>query len=86
MILSFGTSTNLLRVALLPSDARCTLVQLRFSDNIAAARDGFSSSLLSLGFTNIAFTSYRTDTIVFIYNPINSAFTNPLFRFLNNHT
>jgi hypothetical protein len=34
--------TNLLRVALLFCDARCTFVQLRFSNNIAAARDGFS--------------------------------------------
>jgi hypothetical protein len=50
MILSRGTSINLLRVALLPCDARCTFVQLRFSDNIAAARDGFSKSLL--GFNN----------------------------------
>jgi len=42
-----GTSKNLLRVALLFCDAPrrrtgCTLVQLRFSNNIAAARDGFS--------------------------------------------
>jgi hypothetical protein len=37
-----GTSKNLLRVALLFCDARCTSVQLRFSNNIAAARYGFS--------------------------------------------
>jgi len=33
---------NLLRVALLACDARCTQVQLRFSVDIAAARYGFS--------------------------------------------
>jgi hypothetical protein len=37
------TSINLLRVALAVCDARCTLVQLRFSTTIAAARDGYSS-------------------------------------------
>jgi len=37
-----GALKNLLRVALLCCDARCTLVQLRFSHSIAAARDGFS--------------------------------------------
>jgi hypothetical protein len=41
-----GISKNLLRVALLVCDARCTLVQLRFSTNTAAARDGFSRFLL----------------------------------------
>jgi hypothetical protein len=41
-----GISKNLLRVALSVCDARCTLVQLRFSTNTAAARDGFSSFLL----------------------------------------
>jgi len=34
---------NLLRVAVLACDARCTEVQLRFSAKTAAARDGFSS-------------------------------------------
>jgi hypothetical protein len=37
-----ATSKNLLRVALLFCDARCTNVQLRFSNSIAAARDGFA--------------------------------------------
>ena len=38
------TSKNLLRVALAHCDARCTLVQLRFSCTSAAARNGFSRS------------------------------------------
>jgi len=33
-------SDNLLRVAVLGGDARCTSVQLRFSPKTAAARDG----------------------------------------------
>jgi hypothetical protein len=37
-----GTSKNLLRVALSHCDAHCTFVQLRFSCDIAAARDSFS--------------------------------------------
>jgi hypothetical protein len=36
-------SANLLRVAFSVCDARCTLVQLRFSTETAAARDGFQS-------------------------------------------
>lgn len=42
---SVSVSINLLRVALLAADARCTPVQLRFSASIAAARDGFSQPL-----------------------------------------
>jgi hypothetical protein len=41
-----GISKNLLRVALPVCDARCTLVQLRFSASTASARDGFSRFLL----------------------------------------
>jgi hypothetical protein len=37
-----GASKKLLRVALPFCDARCTNVQLRVSNDIAAARDGFS--------------------------------------------
>jgi hypothetical protein len=41
-----GISKNLLRVALPVCEARCTLVQLRFSTGTASARDGFSRFLL----------------------------------------
>jgi hypothetical protein len=39
--LFYGASKNPLRVALALCDAHCTLVQLRFSTTIAAARSGF---------------------------------------------
>ena len=41
-----GASINLLRVADVVFDTRCTLVQLRFSTKSAAARYGFSKPLL----------------------------------------
>jgi hypothetical protein len=47
-----GTSKNLLRVADFVCDARCTLVQLRFSTKSAAARDGFSKPPL-LGYLGL---------------------------------
>jgi len=40
MVCKWWDLENLLRVALSACDARCTTVQLRFSANIAAARDG----------------------------------------------
>ncbi|WP_229513001.1 hypothetical protein [Massilia sp. AB1] len=40
----FRKLDKLLRVALSSCDARCTKVQLRFSDNIAAARDASRAS------------------------------------------